>query len=101
MRMAERAMARARGAAAWPDRAAAPPRPTRRPIREARTAGQGAHRARSADDLRGASRTLSFAMKLDLLLFGSIRSGPFFALLVKTADSRRRFARLTLLHASA
>jgi SAM-dependent methyltransferase len=30
-----------------------------------------------------ALRALSFAMKLDLLLFGRIRSGPFFALLVK------------------
>jgi hypothetical protein len=28
-------------------------------------------------------RLLSAAMKLDLLLFGRIRSGPFFALLVK------------------
>lgn len=26
---------------------------------------------------------LSYAMKLDLLLFGRIRSGPFFALLIK------------------
>jgi hypothetical protein len=30
-----------------------------------------------------ALRVLSFAMKLDLLLFGHITSGPFFALLVK------------------
>jgi hypothetical protein len=28
-------------------------------------------------------RGLSAAMKLDLLLFGRVRSGPFFALLVK------------------
>jgi SAM-dependent methyltransferase len=32
---------------------------------------------------RAVLRALSFAMKLDLLLFGRIRSGPFFALLVK------------------
>ena len=32
-----------------------------------------------------ALRTLSAAMKLDLLLFGRIRSGPFFALLEKTS----------------
>jgi hypothetical protein len=30
-----------------------------------------------------ALRALSLAMKLDLLLFGRITSGPFFALLVK------------------
>jgi hypothetical protein len=32
---------------------------------------------------RAALRGLSLLMKLDLLLFGRIRSGPFFALLVK------------------
>ena len=50
-------------------------------IREARAA------AKARIDARGptyaALRALSFAMKLDLLLFGRITSGPFFALLVK------------------
>jgi ubiquinone/menaquinone biosynthesis C-methylase UbiE len=35
-----------------------------------------------------ALRTLSAAMKLDLLLFGRIQSGPFFALLEKTTPAR-------------
>ena len=35
-----------------------------------------------------ALRALSAAMKLDLVLFGRIRSGPFFALLEKTASAR-------------
>jgi SAM-dependent methyltransferase len=34
----------------------------------------------------GVLRALSFAMKLDLALFGRITSGPFFALLVKDGD---------------
>jgi len=34
-------------------------------------------------------RALSFAMKLDLLLFGRITSGPFFALLVKERAANR------------
>ena len=51
-------------------------------IREARTAAKQ-RIANSLIDVRRAARALSFAMKLDLLLFGRIRSGPFFALLVK------------------
>ena len=35
----------------------------------------------------GALRALSFAMRLDLLLFGRITSGPFFALLEKGGSS--------------
>jgi SAM-dependent methyltransferase len=50
-------------------------------IREARTlAKETIARSRTT---YGALRGLSFAMKLDLLLFGRIRSGPFFALLIK------------------
>jgi SAM-dependent methyltransferase len=78
MRVAERAMAR-RAAARLPpagdaDTGAAA-------IREARTAAK-ARIARSGPTY-AVLRGLSFAMKLDLLLFGRIRSGPFFALLVK------------------
>ena len=52
-----------------------------RAIREARTqAKETIARSRTT---YAALRALSFAMKLDLLLFGRIRSGPFFALLVK------------------
>jgi SAM-dependent methyltransferase len=77
MRMAEGAMARraARrlGAAAGGDGT--------RAIREARTAAKQriAERGATYAVLRG----LSHVMKLDLLLFGRIRSGPFFALLLK------------------
>ena len=80
MRMAERAMARRAAAGlrgsvgAEEAEARAHPRSTHR--------GQGAHREQP-DDVRGTLRVLSSAMKLDLLLFGRIRSGPFFALLVK------------------
>lgn len=79
MRMAERAMAR---------RAAARLRPTvgaaeadAQAIREARTRAK--QRIAGSPATYAALRALSFAMKLDLLLFGRIRSGPFFALLVK------------------
>ena len=50
-------------------------------IREARTAAKA--RIAASRSTYGALRALSFAMKLDLLLFGRIRSGPFFALLEK------------------
>jgi len=79
MRMAERAMAK---------RAATRLRATvsadevdAQAIREARTAAK-ARIARSPATY-ATLRGLSFAMKLDLLLFGRVRSGPFFALLVK------------------
>ena len=78
MRVAERAMARraARRLAASGqsdvDSAA---------IREARTAAKS--RIARSPLTRGALRGLSAAMKLDLLLFGHVRSGPFFALLEK------------------
>ena len=84
MRVAERAMARraaaharlqtgATGTSAAEADAAA--------VREARTAAKEriSHRGPTYVILRA----LSFAMKLDLLLFGRITSGPFFALLVK------------------
>jgi SAM-dependent methyltransferase len=79
MRMAERVMAkraatRLRGAVSADEADA-------RAIREARTAAK-ARIARSPATY-ATLRVLSFLMKLDLLLFGRIRSGPFFALLVK------------------
>ena len=52
-----------------------------RAVREARTAAKQ-QIARSALTF-SALRAVSFAMKLDLLLFGRITSGPFFALLIK------------------
>jgi SAM-dependent methyltransferase len=55
-----------------------------RAIRDARTAAK--HHIATSGATYAALRMLSFAMKLDLLLFGRITSGPFFALLVK--DSR-------------
>ncbi|MEI6668980.1 MAG: methyltransferase domain-containing protein [Acidobacteriota bacterium] len=72
---------------------------SRRAARRARSAGmaigtaEAARQARSAAkatvDARGLSylalRAATWAMKLDILLFGRVRSGPFFALLVKDA----------------
>ena len=52
-----------------------------RSIRDARTSAKA--RIASSRTTLGALRALSSAMKLDLLLFGRVRSGPFFALLVK------------------
>lgn len=79
MRMAERAMAKRAAdrlrASVSADEADA------QAIREARTAAK-ARIARSPTTY-ATLRVLSFFMKLDLLLFGRIRSGPFFALLVK------------------
>jgi len=79
MRMAERAMAK-RAATRLPATLSADEADARA-IREARTAAK-ARIARSPATY-GTLRVLSFFMKLDLLLFGRVRSGPFFALLVK------------------
>jgi len=78
MRMAERAMAgRAARRLGSPDSDGS----DARAIREART--QAKQRIATSRTTYAALRGLSFAMKLDLLLFGRITSGPFFALLVK------------------
>jgi SAM-dependent methyltransferase len=78
MRVAERAMARRAAtrlaAAGAPDADAAA-------IREARTTAKA--RIAKSPATYGLLRGLSAAMKLDLLLFGRVQSGPFFALLVK------------------
>jgi SAM-dependent methyltransferase len=79
MRMAERAMARR--AAGRLTGSVTPAEADAQAIREARTAAKA--RIASSPATYGVLRGLSFAMKLDLLLFGRIRSGPFFALLVK------------------
>lgn len=80
MRMAERAMAR-RAAARATTQGADAAEADAAAIREARTAAKA--RIAASGPTYAALRGLSFAMQLDLLLFGRIRSGPFFALLVK------------------
>jgi SAM-dependent methyltransferase len=55
-------------------------------IREARAAAK--QRIARGGLTYGALRAISFAMKLDLLLFGRITSGPFFALLEKTEEHK-------------
>lgn len=79
VRMAERQMARraARRLASKMDDASA----DRQAIKDARTAAKA--RIAASAPTRAALRALTAAMKLDLLLFGSIESGPFFALLEK------------------
>jgi SAM-dependent methyltransferase len=80
VRLAERRMAlRAqRRAAAVRDAA---PMSDEDALKAARTAGKD--RIAASGATRGALRALTAAMKLDLLLFGRIESGPFFALLEK------------------
>ncbi len=85
MRVAERAMAK-RAAARAPSDASAEDTDARA-IKEARTAAK-AQIARSPAT-RGALGALSTAMKLDLLMFGRVTSGPFFALLIKERAANR------------
>jgi SAM-dependent methyltransferase len=80
VRIAERAMAR-RAAARLTAAGAPPAEADAAAVRQARTAAKS--RIASSRATYGALQALSFAMKLDLWLFGRIRSGPFFALLVK------------------
>ena len=79
MRMGERVLARR--AAGRLKTAADASNVDARAIREARTAAK--QRIARGGLTYAALRGLSFAMKLDLLLFGRVTSGPFFALLVK------------------
>jgi ubiquinone/menaquinone biosynthesis C-methylase UbiE len=82
MRTVERALARRaarrlranRGAAAGPETDLAA-------VREARTMTKA--RLARGGPLLAVMRSLSWLMKIDLALFGSVESGPFFALLVK------------------
>ena len=80
MRMGERVMAR-RAARRLQQRGGAGADVDAQAIREARAAAKDT--IASSGATRTALRALSFAMKLDLVLFGRITSGPFFALLVK------------------
>ena len=80
MRVAERAMAR-RAARRITGGTRNDPDPQAAAIREARS--EAKRRIAESGPTYAALRGLSFAMKLDLLLFGRVRSGPFFALLVK------------------
>ena len=86
IRMAERALARR--AAARLGSPLGTPAADAQAIREARTSAKR-HIAGSPTTY-AVLRALSFAMKLDLLLFGRIRSGPFFALLVRDDAVSRR-----------
>jgi SAM-dependent methyltransferase len=79
MRVAERAMAR-RAARRLSGRVSAQDA-DREAIREARSAAK--EQIATSPTTYAILRLLSAAMKLDVLLFGRIRSGPFFALLVK------------------
>jgi SAM-dependent methyltransferase len=79
MRMAERAMAR-RAARRLSGHVSAQ-EADREAIREARTSAK--RRIASSPTTYAMLRVLSAAMKLDVLLFGRITSGPFFALLVR------------------
>lgn len=80
MRVAERAMAR-RAAARASNRGIDRVEANAAAVREARTAAK--QRIAASGPTYAVLRGLSLAMKLDLLLFGRVRSGPFFALLVK------------------
>jgi SAM-dependent methyltransferase len=71
-RMAKRAVARRTPGAAVPDAEA---------IREARTSAKA--RIAEGGATYRALEALTWAMKADVTLFGRVRSGPFFALLVK------------------
>lgn len=79
MRMAERVLSK-RAARRLPSSIPADQAETAA-IREARTAAKT--RIAQSPTTYAALRALSFAMKLDVVFFGRIRSGPFFALLVK------------------
>ena len=90
MRMAERAMAKRAARRIDPGVRAADM--DAQAIREARSAAK--EQIARSPATYGVLRALSFAMKLDLLLFGRITSGPFFALLVKRkAQGRARLGK--------
>lgn len=47
---------------------------------------EGKRRVAESATTRAVLRALTAAMKLDLMLFGRVESGPFFALLERTPD---------------
>jgi hypothetical protein len=49
---------------------------------------EGKRRVAESRSTRAVLRALTLAMKLDLLLFGRVESGPFFALLERTEPRR-------------
>jgi hypothetical protein len=81
VRMAERAMARRAAKTLPPPAAGGADTANAQAIRAARA--EAKDRIARSPTTRAVLQALSAAMKLDLLLFGRIRSGPFFALLVK------------------
>jgi SAM-dependent methyltransferase len=85
MRMGERYLAKQaqRRAAQRPD-AAATAMSDEDALKAARAAGK--ERIATSGTTRAALQALTAAMKLDLLLFGRIESGPFFALLERVPD---------------
>ena len=80
MRMAERAMAK-RASTRLDGTGATAEQANAQAIKAARTSAKD--RIARSRTTRATLQALSFAMKADLALFGRIRSGPFFALLVK------------------
>ncbi len=86
MRLAERALARrAVRTPAWAGPDASPPTNTADGIRAARADAK--RRLARRGVLFGVVSALTQLMKIDLLLFGRIRSGPFFAVLTKDAEA--------------
>ncbi len=92
MRVAERRMAKRaqREAVAPAGHATAAPMTDEDALKAARAAGKD--RIARSGATRALLRALTAAMKLDLLLFGHVESGPFFALLERThgADAGHR-----------
>jgi SAM-dependent methyltransferase len=85
-RIAERALARrASGVGASADPSPAASAPTEDAIRAARATAQA--RVRQGGALYRSLVVISAVMKLDLLLFGRVPSGPFFALLRKVGPA--------------
>ncbi|MEO6236838.1 MAG: hypothetical protein ABIQ52_07530, partial [Vicinamibacterales bacterium] len=88
MRIAERRMARRaqRGQAGAPGSTGA--MSDKDALKAARAAGK--ERIAQSGSTRALLRGLTAAMKLDLLLFGHVESGPFFALLERVPDAKGR-----------
>jgi SAM-dependent methyltransferase len=87
LRLAEKRLARLR--AAEHERrfgAAGQPIPPEEALKMARS--EGKRRVAESRSTRAVLRALTLAMKLDLLLFGRVESGPFFALLERTEPRR-------------
>lgn len=85
MRVVERTMARRAQRLAGHSRDQRAPEAEAAAIREARSSAKA--RISRKGPTYAALEALSAAMKLDVVLFGRIRSGPFFALLEKTAEA--------------